>query len=71
MSVSYRPMLRPDQAARRKRWSERSAVTKRAQKQKVSLAPVPSLDGGAKDSSHDNPTEADVSSRHEMGCHAL
>jgi hypothetical protein len=54
----------------RKRWSEKSAVTKRAQKQKVSLAPVPSLDGGAKDSSHGNPTEADVSSRHEMGCHA-
>jgi hypothetical protein len=54
----------------RKRWAEKSSVTKRAQKQKVSLAPVPSLDRGAKDSSHDNPTEANVSSRHEMGCHA-
>jgi hypothetical protein len=55
----------------RKRWSEKSAVTKRAMTQKVSLAPVPSLDGGAKDSSHATSSEANVSARSESSCHAL
>jgi hypothetical protein len=36
----------------RKRWSEKAAVTKRAQSQKVSLAPVPSLDGGERKDDH-------------------
>lgn len=55
--------LRPDQAARRKRWSEKSAVTKRAQKQKVSLASIPSLSGGDTETSHGNVTAPDVSAR--------
>jgi hypothetical protein len=58
--------LRPDQAARRKRWSEKSAVTKRAQKQKVSLAPVPSLSGGDTGTSYGNVTAPDVSARLEV-----
>ena len=52
MSVSYRPAPRPDQAARRKRWSEKGGVTKRAQTQKVSLARIPSLEGCREDQGH-------------------
>lgn len=53
-----------------KRWSEKSAVTKRAQSQKVSLAPVPSLNGGARKDDHDSDAAAsDVSARLEVSRH--
>jgi hypothetical protein len=60
------PLGRADHAARRKRWSEKSAVTKRAQTQKVSLAPVPSLDAGDRVGSHGGSSEADVQARSEV-----
>jgi hypothetical protein len=50
-----------DRELRRKRWAEKSAVTKRAQKQKVSLANVPSMDSGRDDENHgSNPSPANL-----------
>jgi hypothetical protein len=50
----------------RKRWSEKSAVTKRAQTQKVSLAPISILERDREDDGHGPyASEADISARHE------
>jgi hypothetical protein len=62
----YWPYKAHGQAATRKRLAEKSAVTKRAQRQKVSLARIPSLEAGREDGRHGpNTPEADVSDRHE------
>jgi hypothetical protein len=62
MSEYHRLQRDREREQRRKRWAEKSAVTKRAQKQKVSLAHVRSMDGGREDDAHGtHPTKANVS----------
>jgi hypothetical protein len=62
----YKAGLRAEQAGQRKRWSEKSAVTKRAMTQKVSLARIPSLDGGREDDHGAQASEAYVSPRPQV-----
>jgi len=51
----------------RTRWSEKAAVTKRAQTQKVSLARIPSLEGTIEDHGHGRRiAEADIQARPEV-----
>jgi hypothetical protein len=64
----YKPGMKAEQAANRRRWAEKSAVTKRAQRQKVSLARIPSM-GGGKDEYHGpNPPPANLPVGSEGAC---